>query len=404
MESGIQKFQWTGMNKEGQRLRGVIQAQDMKSAEAELKAMDIEVISISAKEGFSFTLFRRGRVKQKDVILFTRYLSTMINAGMPILKALDVIARDQENAVMKSMVISLRNNISAGTSLSDALRQFPDTFNELYCNLAQAGEKSATLDKVLGRLVKYLEKIQRLKGKVKSALIYPITIVFIATIVSLILLLFVVPQFQTMFANAGVQLPLFTRAVIHASNMMRSYWWVWILLLIGGIWGIKILKEKNEYFSGKFDSLILRLYIVGPILRKSIIARFTRTLAITLDAGLPIVDSMKSMVNIMGNKSYSNAVLQICEDIKNGNQLATSIESTRLFPGMVVQMISVGEASGALGEMLNNIATYYEDEVDSIADNLTTIIEPLIISILGVIIGSFVIAMYLPIFKLGTTI
>ncbi|VVC77072.1 Type II secretion system protein F [Aquicella siphonis] len=404
MEGGIQTFRWTGINKEGQRLRGVIQAQDVKSAETELKAMQVEVISISVKQGFSMPFLRKSKIRQKEIILFTRYLSTMLNAGMPILKALDVIARDQDNAVMKSMVVSLRNNISSGASLSDSLRQFPECFNELYCNLTRAGEKSATLDKVLGRLVRYLEKIERIKSKVKTALIYPVTIVFIAIVVSLILLLFVVPQFQSMFSNAGVKLPLFTRIVIHVSDIVRGYWWLLILLIVGGIWGTKILREKNEYFSDKFDSFILRMYIIGPIIKKSIIARFTRTLAITLDAGLPIVDSMKSMINIMGNKRYSKGVVQICDDITNGNQLASSIESTRLFPGMVVQMIAVGEASGALGDMLNNIASYYEDEVDSIADNLTTILEPLIISLLGVIIGCFVIAMYLPIFKLGTTI
>lgn len=401
---GIQRYQWTGMSKSGSRVRGVIQSTDIKSAEAELKASGVEVISLKIKPRLSFSFIHQKKIKPKEIILFTRYLTTMLSAGMPILKALEVIARDQENPSLKSVVTSLKNNISSGLTLSDSLSKFPEYFSELYVNLTSAGEKSATLDKVLERLVKYLEKIDRLKSKVKAALIYPITIVVIALSVSLILLLFVVPQFQTMFQNAGVQLPVFTRIVIHASDALRHYWWMFLGLVIFGVWGINFLKRTNEYAANKMDEFILRLYIVGPIIKKSIIARFTRTLAITLDAGLPIVDSMKSMIPIMGNRKYSKGLANVCDDIINGNQLASSLESTRLFPNMVVQMVSVGEASGSLGEMLNNIANYYEDEVDYIADNLSTILEPIIIVVLGVIMGCFIVAMYLPIFKLGTTI
>lgn len=400
----IQMYQWTGMNKSGARVRGVIQAVDVKTAEAELKATGVEVISISVKPPLTITLFRQRSIKPKEIILFTRYLTTMLNAGMPILKALDIIAKDQQNPTMKSVVLSLRNSISSGTTLSDSLSQFPEYFSEIYVNLTRAGEKSATLDKVLGRLVKYLDKINRLKSKVKTALIYPITIIVIATVVSLILLLFVVPQFQTMFQNAGVQLPLFTRIVIHVSDVLRHFWWLFLGIGVFAVWGIRFLKRTNEFFADKLDAFILRIFVIGPVIKKSIIARFTRTLAITLDAGLPIVDSMRSMINVMGNRTYSKGVFKICEDIVNGNQLAASLESTRLFPNMVVQMIAVGEASGALGEMLNNIANYYEEEVDYIADNLSTILEPLIIVVLGVIMGCFIIAMYLPIFKLGSTI
>jgi len=401
---GIQRYQWTGMSKSGSRVRGVIQSTDIKSAEAELRASGVEVISLKIKPRLSFSFIQQKKIKPKEIILFTRYLTTMLSAGMPILKALEVIARDQENPSLKSVVTSLKNNISSGLTLSDSLSKFPEYFSELYVNLTSAGEKSATLDKVLARLVKYLEKIDRLKSKVKAALIYPITIVVIALSVSLILLLFVVPQFQTMFQNAGVQLPVFTRMVIHASDALRHYWWMFLGLVIFVVWGINFLKRTNEYAANKMDEFILRLYIVGPIIKKSIIARFTRTLAITLDAGLPIVDSMKSMIPIMGNRKYSKGLSNVCDDIINGNQLASSLESTRLFPNMVVQMVSVGEASGSLGEMLNNIANYYEDEVDYIADNLSTILEPIIIVVLGVIMGCFIVAMYLPIFKLGTTI
>lgn len=402
--SNLQKFQWTGMNKQGSRVHGVVEALDMKTAESEIKSSGIEVISIKPKSASSISLFGPGKIKVKEIILFTRYLTTMINAGMPILSALDVIAKDQSGAAMKSVVTSLRTSISSGMTFSDALSQFPQSFSDLYVSLARAGEKSATLDKVLGHLVKYMDKIERLKSKVKTALIYPITIVVIAFVVSLVLLIFVVPQFQKMFESSHVKLPVFTRAVISCSQFIRDYWWI-ILAAIGLlIYGYKILNKKSEYFADKVDAFILRLFIIGPVLKKSIIARFTRTLAITLDAGLPIVDSMRSMVNIMGNRAYSKGINKVCDDLVNGNQLGASLESTKLFPGMVVQMVAVGEASGALGEMLTNIANYYEEEVDYIADNLSTILEPLIIVILGVIMGCFIIAMYLPIFKLGTTI
>lgn len=400
----MQAFHWTGMNKQGSRVKGVMEAMDMGAAEIELKSAGIEIITITPKEASNITFWGRRKIKVKDIILFTRYLVTMIKAGMPILSALDIISRDQENPALKSMVTTLKTNITAGSTFSDALAQFPQQFNELYVSLTRAGEKSATLEKVLTELVRYMDKIQRLKSKVKTALIYPVTIVAVALIVSLVLLIFVVPQFQKMFQSSSAKLPAFTQIVIHFSEFLRSYWWMMILGIIALVYGIKTMKKRSEAFSDKMDAFVLRIFIIGPVIKKSIIARFSRTLAITLDAGLPIVDSMRSMVNIMGNKLFGKAIEKVCDDLINGKQLATSLESTKLFPNMVVQMIAVGEASGALGEMLNNIANYYEDEVDYVADNLNTLLEPIIIVVLGVIMGCFIVAMYLPIFKMGTTI
>lgn len=400
----IQTYQWTGMNQQGVRVHGAIEAADIKAAETELKNTGIEVISLKARSPSNVSFWRKRRVKVKDIILFSRYITTMLNAGMPILSALDVIAKDQENPTLKSMVISLKTNISSGMSFSDALAQFPQYFNELYVSLTRAGEKSATLDKVLAHLVKYMDKIQRLKSKVKTALIYPATIVAIATIVSLVLLLFVVPQFQKMFESSKVPLPVFTRIVINFSQGLRHYWLIVLSSIIVMIFTFRWFYKKNERFADRVDACVLRTFIIGPVIQKSIIARFTRTLAITLDAGLPIVESMRSMVKVMGNRLYSKGINKVCDDLANGNPLGTSLASTKLFPNMVVQMISVGEASGALSEMLNNIANYYEDEVDYVADNLSTILEPLIIVVLGVIMGCFIIAMYLPIFKMGSTI
>lgn len=398
-----QHFKWTGINKKGQRLNGVIQAEDARSAEIELRNMDVEVISLAVKKTSSFSLFRK-KIRTKEIVLFTRYLATMLAAGMPILQSLEVIARDQENETLKNVVNSLRSHIAAGSTFADSLNKYPQYFSELYINLVRAGEKSATLDKVLGRLARYLEKIERIKSKMKAAMIYPFTIITVALGVSLVLLLFVVPQFQTMFQNANAQLPYFTRLVISFSNFLRGYWWLILLVLGLLVYYLIRARRTNERFSLWIDKMVLKLYVVGPIMQKAIIARFTRTLSITLDAGLPIVDSLKTMAPIMGNQIYNEGVAQICEDITNGNALTSSMEKTKLFPGMVIQMVSVGETSGRLGEMLNNIANHYEEEVDTISENLSSLLEPIIIVILGLIIGTFVIAMYLPIFKLGTTI
>lgn len=404
MTDTLHSYKWTGIDKNGKRGQGVIQAIDAKSAEAGLKNLSIEIISLEErKSSFSFSL-RRRKIRARDVALFTRYLSTMLAAGMPILKALDVIAHDNENPMMTSVVLSMRNSISTGMTFADSLAQFPQYFDELYCNLVRAGEKSATLDVVLNRLAKYLEKMESIKRKIKMALIYPAAIVTVATVVCLILMIFVIPQFETMFQNANVPLPTFTRIVIDISNFVRYEWYIILLVIVGGIWIFRFLKRRNERFADKVDRAILRIYILGPIITKAIISRFTRTLAITLDAGMPIVESMHSMIRIMGNRTYSKAIEEITENISSGHPLANSMEATKLFPNMVIQMVSVGEASGSLGTMLNNVANYYEDEVNAVADNLATLLEPIIIVVLGIIIGCFVIAMYLPIFKLGSTI
>jgi len=404
MSSNIQQFNWKGMNRQGARISGTVQAADIKAAEAEIRAMGVELISIKQKGTSTFFSFRRKRVKPKEIMLFTRYLSTMISAGLPILRALEIIAQDQENETLKSVITSVHAKVSAGSTFADALEQFPEYFDTLYTNLTRAGEKSATLDKVLFRIVTYLEKIERVKSKVKHALIYPVAIVIVATGVCLILLLFVIPQFQKMFESAHVPLPAFTRFIIYLSQLLSNYWYIFLIVVFGSFQGARYLKRNSEKFSDKYDKMMLRLFVLGNMIRKSIIARFTRTLAITLDAGLPIVDSMRTMIKIMGNRTYSKGIEKICADLEGGHQLASSLASTGLFPNMVTQMISVGEESGRLGEMLNNVASYYEEEVDSIADNLSTLLEPIILSVLGVIIGAFIIAMYLPIFKLGTTI
>lgn len=397
----IQSYHWAGIDKQGKRISGVLKCNDMKDAQLELKRKNVEIISIVPKLSINFS-FGRKKIKQSDILLFTRYLSTMLAAGLPILQALDVIARDQTNPTMQSFVNTLRLNTSSGKTLTESFSQYPQYFNNLYCNLIKAGEKSGTLDKILIRIANYLEKSESLKRKVKKAMVYPIGVICVAFAVSLVLLLFVVPQFETIFKSFGANLPYFTRVVIGISNFLRTFWWIAIVAVVGGVWWLRYSLRHSTKLTDLMDKLSLKLIIVGPVLQKSIIARFARTLAITLEAGMPIIESMRSMSGVMGNGLYRKAVLSICDDIASGVQLNVAMSSTNLFPNMTIQMVAIGEVSGSLAMMLAKIADYYEDDVNTIVDNLSSLLEPLIMAVLGVIVGGFVIAMYLPIFKLGS--
>ncbi len=406
MAESKQTFQYTGINTHGKRMDGMVEADDLRDAQTELSKMGIEVISLQAKRQFQLAgpsfLSRKKKIKPKDILLFTRYISTMLAAGLPIVQALDIVSKDQENPAVQEMIINVKNSIAGGKTLSESFHQFPEQFNDLYCNLVSSGEKSGTLEKILKRLGDYLERTEMLKRKVKKALIYPAAIMTVALGVSLILLIFVVPQFQKMFASFGAQLPLFTRMIVSLSDFLRGYWWIIMIGLVGGVWSMKKFIKSSEPTKFMIDRYALRVYIIGNVLQKSTVARFARTLATTLEAGMPIVESMKAMSLIMGNRIYSKAVLDICNDVVNGKQLSVAMASTKLFPNMAVQMIAVGEASGSLSEMLNKVADYYEEEVNSIVDNLSSLLEPVIMVVLGVIVGTFVIAMYLPIFKIGS--
>lgn len=405
MAENKQSFQWSGINNQGKRLDGVVLATDIKDAQTELSRMGIEVIELAPKRGISFNfkfLKSKGKIKPKDILLFTRYISTMLSSGMPIVQALDILSKDSENPAVQEMIISLKNNIAGGKTLAESFKLYPEQFSDLYCNLISAGEKSGTLEKILKRLGGYLERSEMLKRKIKKAMIYPAAIMTVALGVSLILLLFVVPQFQKMFSSFGAQLPWFTRMVVNLSDFLRSYWWLLLMGIVGGVFGMKRYLRESEEARLMLDKAALRLYIIGDVTQKGTIARFARTLATTLEAGMPIVESMRSMSLIMGNRIYSKAVLDICNDVVNGKQLSVAIEATGLFPNMAVQMISVGEASGSLSDMLNKVADYYEEEVNVIVDNLSSLLEPIIMVVLGVIVGTFVVAMYLPIFKIGS--
>lgn len=398
-----QAFQWSGIDNKGKRVSGVLKIADERDAQLELKKRHIEIISLKPKSQINYQIsFLQKKVKFRDVLLFTNYLSTMVSSGLPIIQALDIIGRDQDNPKMHSFVTTMRNNVSSGKTLAESFSQYPQYFDELYCNLIKAGEKSGTLDKILKRLTNYLERTANLKRKVKKAMIYPAAIISVAIIISLILLLFVVPQFEHIFSSFGAKLPVFTRAVIGLSELLRAYWWLFLIGIFFAIWGLFYFIKHSERLRDQIDRWSLKIYIIGPVLKKSIIARFTRTMAITMEAGMPIIESMHAMADIMGNQLYKKAVLQISDDVAKGNQLNVAMNNTKLFPNMVVQMTAIGEAAGSLSDMLSKIADYYEEDVNTIVDNLSNLLEPLIMVVLGVIIGGFVVAMYLPIFKLGS--
>jgi type IV pilus assembly protein PilC len=404
MADATSAFQWTGIDKKGKRVQGTTNAVDLKDAHQELKRQGVEIISIKAKGQMaqSMMMKRPAKVKTKNILLFTRYLSTMLASGLPLLQALDIIAQDQENQAMHAFTIALRSNVSGGKTLAETFKQFPQYFDELYTNLLSAGEKSGTLDTILKRLGIYLERTETLKSKIKKAMIYPAAIVSVALIASSIMLIFVVPKFAAMFKSFGATLPLFTRIVLAISNVMQHYWWLLIVIIMASAWLFRYARRTSINFRRSVDAITLRLFVIGPILRKGVIARFTRTLSTTLDSGMPITEALRSMQGIMGNVVYSEGIKKIADDVTNGHALNISMSATNLFPNMVIQMISVGEASGTLGEMLNKVAEYYEEEVNNIVDNLSSLLEPLIMLVLGVVVGSLVIAMYLPIFKLGS--
>jgi len=407
MTENLQQFAWTGIGAEGKRMQGILRANDIDEAQNELGKKGIDVISLEQKRASHFLMnspfLKKGKkIKTKDILLFTRYLSTMLSSGLSIVQSLDVMSRDRQNLTMQSLIISIKDNVSEGKTLSESFAEYPEYFGELYCSLIHSGEKSGTLDRVLIRIASYLERSDTLKRKIKKAMIYPTAVIAVAFVVSLILLLFVVPQFQKIFTSAGVPLPAFTRIVIHFSDFLQHEWWLALIMVILGIICFRHARRHSEAFNRNIDRALLKLYLIGSLQKKAIIARFSRTLATMLEAGIPMAEGIRSMSGIVVNRIYREAVQDIANDVISGFPLSSSMDSTQLFPTMVIQMISVGEASGRLSDMLNRVADYYEEEVNAVVDNLGSLLEPLIMVVLGVIVGGFVIAMYLPIFKLGS--
>ncbi len=398
-------YVWEGTTFRGEKKKGEIEAQDERAVRIMLKRQRIvpKKIKQKPKDLFENVSFLQPKVTTKDIVLFTRQLSTMIDAGLPLIQALEAQATQQENKTFKKMLSDIKNEVAAGSTLADALKKYPKHFDNLYINMVAAGEVGGILDEVFSRLANYMEKAERLKRKVKSALTYPAIVLAISGMVLAVILIFVIPVFQKMFAEFGHALPAPTQIVINISNFMKSY----IFVMIGGaVVSTFLFKRYYATENGRrvIDRLVLKSPIFGPMLKKVAVAKFTRTLGTLITSGVPIIEALNIAAGTSGNKIVEEAIHKVRLSIAEGRTIAQPLLESGVFPSMVVHMISVGETTGALDQMLNKIADYYDEEVDTAVDALTSMIEPFMIVFLGGTIGSIIIAMYLPIFKMASAV
>lgn len=395
-------FEWVGVDKRGTTMRGEIMSKNEALARAELRKQNIEVIQkIRVKKN------RRGggrAISGRDIAMVSRQLATMMKSGVPLVQAMDIMASGQTNPRLGKMLGEIRDDLSSGLSLFEALNKHPLYFDNLYRNLVRAGEGAGVLDTILDTIATYKEKVESLRGKIKKALFYPIAVIAVAILVSAILLMYVVPQFESLFQGFGADLPAFTQMIVDTSRFLQSYWW----LVFGGlgvaIFGFLQLKKRSTAFRNLLDRVALRIPVIGKILHGSAIARFARTLAITFRAGVPLVEALDIVSGATGSETYRRAVMRIKDDVSVGYTVNTAMRQVGLFPHMVVQMTAIGEEAGSLDDMLTKVAEFYEEEVDNAVDSLSSLLEPFIMVILGVLVGGMVIGMYLPIFKMGETI
>lgn len=395
-------FAWEGTDRKGGKIKGEISGQSPALVKAQLRKQGINPLKVRKK---AVSLFSAGKkIKPMDIALFTRQMATMMKAGVPLLQSFDIIAEGFDNPNMRKLIDEIKQEVAAGNSFAASLRKKPMYFDDLYCNLVDSGEQSGALETLLDRVATYKEKTEALKAKIKKAMTYPIAVVVVAVIVTAILLIKVVPQFESVFEGFGAQLPAFTMVVVNLSRWLQEWWFLVIFAIFISFYSFGQAYKRSEKFRDSLDRALLKAPIVGPILYKAVVARFARTLATTFAAGVPLVDALDSVAGATGNVVFRNAVNRIKNDVSSGSQLNFSMRNTGIFPTMAVQMTAIGEEAGSLDEMLDKTAGYYEEEVDNAVDNLTTLMEPLIMSVLGVLVGGLIIAMYLPIFQLGSVV
>lgn len=400
----VQTFTYEGKDARGTSIKGEINAVNLSLAKADLRRQGLVPTKLKRKAKPLFNFSTKKRIKAADICTFSRQMATMMASGVPLVQSFDIIAKGTDNESVQDLVTQLKNDVEGGLSFSEALSKHPKYFDQLFCNLVYAGESSGALEAMLDRIATYKEKSESLKRKIKKALFYPTAVTVVAIIVTAILLIFVVPQFQELFKGFGADLPAFTLLVIHISNVVRDWWWGILLMMITAGFFFIQGKRRSPRFQHFLDRLSVRIPVIGPILHKAAIARFARTLATTFAAGVPLVEALDAVAKASGNIIYSTAIYQIREEVATGSQIQFSMRNTGIFPNMVVQMIAIGEESGALDHMLEKVANIYEEEVDTAVDGLSSLLEPLIMAVLGVLVGGLVIAMYLPIFKMGSVI
>ena len=399
-------FVWEGADRNGNRKKGEIQAKNSALAKAQLRREGINVLKIKPKPK---PLFGLGGPKKKtitpmDIAIFSRQLATMMKAGVPLVQSFEIVGNGHDNFSMQEMILGLKAEVEGGSSLTEALKKYPLLFDDLYCNLVQAGEHAGILDSILDKVATYKEKSEALKAKIKKAMGYPIAVIVVAIVVVSILLIFVIPVFDDMFKNFGADLPAPTQFVVNLSEFLQEWWWALLGTIVGGIYAFGYFKKRSRKMREVLDRIILKMAIIGPIMEKAAIARYARTLETMFAAGTPLVEALDSVAGAVGNIVFEKAVKQIKQEVSTGTQLNKAMANTGVFPNMVLQMTAIGEESGALDTMLSKVADFYEDEVDNLVDGLTALMEPIIMSVLGVIIGGIVVAMYLPIFMMGSAI
>ncbi|NJC45753.1 MULTISPECIES: type II secretion system F family protein [Xanthomonas] len=401
--SQMQPFVWEGTDKRGIKMKGEQAARNVNMLRAELRRQGITPTVVKPKPKPLFGAAGK-KVSPKDIAFFSRQMATMMKSGVPIVGSLEIIGEGHKNPRMRKMVGQIRTDIEGGSSLHEAISKHPVQFDELYRNLVRAGEGAGVLETVLDTVANYKENIEALKGKIKKALFYPAMVVAVALVVSAILLIFVVPQFEEVFKGFGAELPAFTQLIVGASRFMVSYWWVLLFVVAGAVIGFIYAYKRSPRMQHGMDRLILKVPVIGQIMHNSAIARFARTTAVTFKAGVPLVEALGIVAGATGNKVYEEAVLRMRDDVSVGYPVNMAMKQVNLFPHMVIQMTAIGEEAGALDAMLFKVAEYFEQEVNNAVDALSSLLEPLIMVFIGTIVGGMVIGMYLPIFKLGAVV
>lgn len=395
----LKNFQWVGVNKQGNKIKGKMPAENADAVKQQLLKQGIKPKTVNA-ELFSFGGSKKP-IKPIDIAVFLRQLAIMMKAGVPLVQSFDIIGKGHENPSVQDLVMDIKTDVESGNPFADSLRHHPKYFDDLVCDLIHAGEQSGTLEQMLDRIATYKEKTEALKSKIKSAMMYPAAVITVSIAVTAILLIYVVPMFEDLFSNAGADLPALTAMVVSMSESMQANWYIYLGVLIAIVVGYIQLNNKSEKFRDTKDALLLKFPIFGPLIQKAAVARYARTLATTFAAGVPLVDALDSAAGASGNSVYRKAIMKIKEDVTTGLQINLAMISTGVFPNMVNQMVAIGEESGAVDTMLAKVADIYEQEVDDAVDGLSSLIEPFVIVFIGGVVGTIIVAMYLPIFKLG---
>jgi type IV pilus assembly protein PilC len=393
-------YSWEGKDKKGKSVKGEIRATGESFVSATLRRQGITVTKIKKQSSFT----NKGSVSDKDITLFTRQLATMMKAGVPLLQSFDIVGKGHSNPAVAKLLLDIKSDVETGSSMSAAFRKYPLYFDALFCNLIGAGEQAGILDTLLDRLATYKEKIQAIKSKIKSALFYPISIIVVAFVIVAVIMIFVIPAFKELFSSFGADLPGPTIVVMAISDIFVQWWWAIFGSIGFGLWFFFYTWKRSLSMQATMDRLILKVPVFGPLIRKATIARWARTLATMFTAGVPLVEALDSVAGASGNRVYYDATKKVQSEISTGTSLTVAMQNTNVFPNMVLQMTAIGEESGALDSMLSKVADFFEAEVDDAVDALASLMEPVIMVVLGVLIGGLVVAMYMPIFKLGAVV